>query len=173
MRALAMTDELTDAPNRRAVLARLDAQLALPGARCSVALLDVDHFKSINDQHGHPAGDEVLRTIAAHLRAQVPEPAFFGRLGGEEFLVVLPGADTAAALAAGERLREAIRGLEMSQWFADGLGITASLGVATQRDGAETSTTLLQRADAALYEAKRSGRNRVVASDDVPGEHAA
>jgi diguanylate cyclase (GGDEF)-like protein len=173
MRALAMTDELTDAPNRRAVLTRLDAQLALPGARCSVALLDVDHFKSINDQHGHPAGDEVLRTIAAHLRAQVPEPAYFGRLGGEEFLVVLPGADAAAALAAGERLREAIRDLDMSRWFADGRGITASLGVATQRDAAETSSTLLQRADAALYEAKRSGRNLVVASDHEVGGRAA
>jgi diguanylate cyclase (GGDEF)-like protein len=173
MRELAMTDELTDAPNRRAVLTRLDAQLALPGARCSVALLDVDHFKDINDQHGHPAGDEVLRTISADLRAHVPEPAFFGRLGGEEFLVVLPGADTPAALDAAERLRGAIRRVDMSRWFADGRGITASLGVATQRDGAETSSTLLQRADAALYEAKRSGRDRVVASGNVVGERAA
>jgi diguanylate cyclase (GGDEF)-like protein len=165
MRALAMTDELTGAPNRRAVLTRLDALLEATGPGCSVALLDLDHFKSINDQHGHPAGDEVLRTIAVRLRSAVAEPAFFGRLGGEEFLVVLPGADAAAARDAGERLREAILGLDAGRWLPDGRRLTASVGTATQRSGGETSSALLQRADAALYEAKRSGRNRVVASD--------
>jgi diguanylate cyclase (GGDEF)-like protein len=168
MRALAMTDELTGAPNRRAVLTRLDALLAEPGSRCAIALLDVDHFKSINDQHGHPAGDEVLRTLAARLHARVAEPAFFGRLGGEEFLVVLPGADVASAVAAGELLRAAVPEVDLTRWFDDGRTLTASVGVAMQRDGTETSSTLLQRADAALYEAKRSGRDRVVAGDAHP-----
>lgn len=164
MRELAMTDELTGVPNRRAVLQRLAALLAdRDGRGLSIALIDVDHFKSINDEHGHPAGDEVLRVIAERLRVLVKDPWFIGRLGGEEFLVVLPGAALDEACALGEQVRAAFMEIDVSRWFPDGRGITASLGVTTQTSEDDTTSTLLQRADAALYEAKRTGRNRVVA----------
>jgi GGDEF domain-containing protein len=91
MHMLAMTDELTGAPNRRAVLSHLEALLQQTDApACSILIIDIDHFKSINDRHGHPAGDETLKLFTTKLRQAVPEPAFLGRLGGEEFVVVLP-----------------------------------------------------------------------------------
>ena len=93
MHALAMTDELTGVPNRRAVLSKLEPLLESANASCAMLIIDIDHFKSINDQHGHPEGDEALKRVAERLRSQVREPAFIGRLGGEEFVVVLPGAD--------------------------------------------------------------------------------
>jgi diguanylate cyclase (GGDEF)-like protein len=174
MRELAMTDELTGVPNRRAVLQRLAALLAeRDGRGLSIALIDVDHFKSINDEHGHPAGDEVLRVIAERLRALVKDPAFIGRLGGEEFLVVLPGAALDEACALGERVRATFTEIDVSRWFPDGRGITASLGVTTQTSEDDTTSTLLQRADAALYEAKRTGRNRVVAGPSAERTRAA
>jgi diguanylate cyclase (GGDEF)-like protein len=173
MHELAMTDELTGVPNRRAVLQRLAALLkARTGERLSIALIDVDNFKSINDEHGHPAGDEVLKVIAERVRALVMEPAFIGRLGGEEFLVVLPNQPLDQACALGERLRASVMQIDVSRWFPDGRGITASLGVTAQISDDDTPSTLLQRADAALYEAKRTGRNRVVA-DATPLRHRA
>jgi diguanylate cyclase (GGDEF)-like protein len=166
MRRLAMTDELTGVPNRRAVLGRLDEVLRRrDGGGCAVLLLDVDNFKTINDQHGHPAGDEVLRLIADGLRALVVEPAFLGRLGGEEFLFVLPGASLEQGRQFAERLRAAVMALDASRWVAG--PITASLGIAVQQTPDDTTSTVLQRADAALYEAKRGGRNRVVAGPAV------
>jgi diguanylate cyclase (GGDEF)-like protein len=174
MHTLAMTDELTGVPNRRAVLKRLEALLATrTGARCAVLLLDVDHFKNINDQHGHPAGDEVLRILADQLRDVVREPAFFGRLGGEEFLIVLPDAEPATAVATAEQLRAAVLEVDASRWFVDGRRITASLGVAVQERPEDTPSALLKRADGALYEAKRTGRNRVVAAGGDPHPRAA
>jgi diguanylate cyclase (GGDEF)-like protein len=115
----------------------------------------------------------VLKVIAARVRALVVEPAFIGRLGGEEFLVVVPAAPLDQACALGERLRAAVMQIDVSRWFPDGRGITASLGVAAQLSDDDTPSTLLQRADAALYEAKRTGRNRVVADDSALRERAA
>jgi diguanylate cyclase (GGDEF)-like protein len=174
MHTLAMTDELTGMPNRRAVLKRLENLLALrDGTRCAVLLLDVDHFKNINDQHGHPAGDEVLRILADGLRDVIREPAFFGRLGGEEFLIVLPDTALEAAVATAERLRSAVLQVDASRWYVDGRRITASLGVTVQERAEDTTSALLKRADGALYEAKRTGRNRVVAAGADPRPRAA
>ena len=96
MRTLAMTDELTGVPNRRAVLRGSSRSWPQPNApSCAMLIIDIDHFKSINDQHGHAEGDEALKLVASKLREEVQEPAFIGRLGGEEFVVVMPGADLA------------------------------------------------------------------------------
>jgi diguanylate cyclase (GGDEF)-like protein len=169
MRKLAMTDELTGVPNRRAVLVRLDPVLSKPSdPPCSILIIDIDHFKSINDHHGHAAGDQVLKVVAERVRSGVIEPAFFGRLGGEEFLVVLPGVVQDPALQMAESFRNGIMSLDTGRWFADRRSITASIGVATSSPGGDTVSSILQRADAALYAAKRSGRNCVRCEPDMP-----
>jgi diguanylate cyclase (GGDEF)-like protein len=169
MRMLALTDELTGVPNRRDVLRRLEDLLRRDGgAPCSVLIVDIDHFKSINDHHGHPVGDEVLRFIARELRTAVREPAFFGRLGGEEFLVVLPDTSLENACAAAERVREQIMAIDTTRWFPARRRITASIGVAISTPGSCTSSEMLMRADAALYAAKRAGRNCVRVAPEGP-----
>ena len=162
MHTLAMTDELTGLPNRRAVLARLRALLERPDApRCALMIADLDHFKPINDRHGHAVGDEVLRAVGALLTEAVREPVFVGRLGGEEFLVVLPETDLGSARQAAERIREQVSAIDTGRWLP-GQGLTVSLGVTVSRPAGDTESHMLRRADAALYEAKHSGRNRVV-----------
>jgi diguanylate cyclase (GGDEF)-like protein len=162
MRQLAMTDELTGVPNRRAVLARLEPLLAKADEPpCSILIIDIDHFKTINDHHGHVAGDQVLKLVAARVASAVSEPGFFGRLGGEEFLIVLPGTPMEAARGIAEGFRERIMSLDTARWFTDRRRITASIGVTPSEPGADTISSMLQRADAALYVAKRSGRNCV------------
>lgn len=163
MRKLAMTDELTGVPNRRAVLSRLAPLLQQPvAASCAMLIIDIDHFKSINDQHGHAEGDEALKAVARELRAEVREPAFIGRLGGEEFLVVVPGADFDKANRLAERFRETVMGIDTRRWLMD-RRITVSIGVTMAKPSGDTPSSMLQRADAALYEAKRAGRNCVKA----------
>jgi diguanylate cyclase (GGDEF)-like protein len=160
MRKLAMTDELTGAPNRRAVLAHLEAILQRGGAsRCSILLIDVDHFKSINDRHGHPVGDETLRLLTARLRNALAEPAVLGRLGGEEFVVVLPDTTLHEANLIAEQVRTQVSSLDVVRWLGERL-ITVSIGVTTST-GADTVSAMLRRADAALYTAKHAGRNCV------------
>ncbi|MBX5463056.1 MAG: GGDEF domain-containing protein [Steroidobacteraceae bacterium] len=169
MRMLALTDELTGVPNRRDVLRRLEDLLQREGEqRCSVLIVDIDHFKSINDHHGHPIGDEVLKFIARELRTAVREPAFFGRLGGEEFLVVLPNTSLENACAAAERYREQIMAIDTTRWFPARRRITASIGVAVSKPGTCTSSDMLMRADDALYAAKRAGRNCVRVAPETP-----
>jgi diguanylate cyclase (GGDEF)-like protein len=162
MRVLAMTDELTSVPNRRAVLGRLDPLLRRedPGL-CAILIIDIDFFKAINDQLGHSTGDEVLKVVAATIRSGVSEPAFFGRLGGEEFLIVLPGNGLEQARTMGENLCGWIRAIDTSHWYGEQRRITCSVGVAVSIPGKDTPSSMLQRADAALYAAKRSGRNCV------------
>lgn len=158
MHGLAMTDELTQLRNRRHVLSRLETLVA-NGTAGALLIADIDHFKAINDDHGHPVGDEVLRAVAATLRAAVPAGAEIGRLGGEEFVVVLPRTGHATALQVAEQARRAVAALDASKWLPD-RGVTISIGVTTfaRRDDL---ATILRRADEALYEAKRGGRNCV------------
>ncbi len=160
MRALAMTDELTGVPNRRAVLTYLGDRLqqtdALP---CSILVIDIDHFKVINDQHGHPVGDVTLQQFTTTLRAAAAEPAIFGRLGGEEFMVVMPGTDLRGAHIVAERIRAQVPSIDLSRWLGE-KRITVSIGIATST-GSDSVSTILRRADAALYEAKHAGRNCV------------
>ncbi|MBV8805377.1 MAG: GGDEF domain-containing protein [Sinobacteraceae bacterium] len=169
MRYLAHTDELTDVPNRRSVLSRLEPLLRDPDhGSCAVLIIDVDHFKKINDQYGHPIGDEVLKVVANAVRSVVGEPNFFGRLGGEEFLIVLPRADLNAARTTAERFREAIMSVDTSRWFSDRRRITASIGCAVSIPATDTPSTMLKRADLALYAAKRGGRNCVRTEPALP-----
>lgn len=162
MRYLALTDELTGVPNRRSVLSRLDPLLRDPDeGSCAILIIDIDHFKKINDQHGHPTGDEVLKVVATTVRSGVIEPGFFGRLGGEEFLIVLPHSDLSQARSSAERFRESIMAIDTSRWFPDRRRITASIGCAVSMPGADTPSSMLKRADFALYAAKRNGRNCV------------
>ncbi|MFL6600343.1 MAG: diguanylate cyclase domain-containing protein [Steroidobacteraceae bacterium] len=162
MKYLALTDELTGVPNRRSVLSRLEPLLRDPDAgSCAILIMDIDHFKKINDQYGHPVGDEVLKVVANTVRNCVAEPGFFGRLGGEEFLIVLPRLDLSGMRAEAERLREEIMSIDTSRWCVDRRRITASIGCAVSMPGADTPSTMLKRADFALYAAKRSGRNCV------------
>jgi diguanylate cyclase (GGDEF)-like protein len=163
MRSLAHTDELTGLPNRRDVLTRLQQLLDRPaGAGCAVLLADLDHFKRINDEHGHLVGDEVLRAVATRLTESVREPVVVGRLGGEEFLVVLPDTELEAARQVAERIREQVAAIDTRRWF-EGAPLTISLGVAAADAGGDSVSNMLRRADDALYDAKRAGRNRVIA----------
>lgn len=156
---LSRTDALTGLPNRRAFDAALRSALGDGTVRGpSVALIDIDHFKTINDVHGHPVGDRVLADVARVLRESAGALATVSRYGGEEFAVLLPGADGLAAELQGEYLREAVYNLPL------GFPVSVSVGVASRRAG-EDVETLIRRADEALYAAKRGGRNRVVVSD--------
>jgi diguanylate cyclase (GGDEF)-like protein len=162
MHVLAMTDELTGVPNRRAVLGRLDPLLRRDDPEpCAILIIDIDFFKAINDQLGHSTGDEVLKVVASAVRAAVHEPAFFGRLGGEEFLIVLPNTRLLEAHVMAESFCERIRAIDTSRWFDDRRRVTCSIGVAVSVPGRDTPSTMLQRADGALYSAKRGGRNCV------------
>jgi len=162
MHTLAMTDELTGLPNRRAVLARLRSLLERPDTPpCALMIADLDHFKPINDLHGHGIGDDVLRAVGGVLTAAVREPVFVGRLGGEEFLVVLPQTDLDSARQAAERIREQVSAIDTGRWFTD-RGLSVSIGVTVSQPGGDAASHMLRRADAALYAAKHDGRNRVV-----------
>jgi len=161
MRNLAMTDDLTGVPNRRALLKRLAPLVEPPNGRIhALLIIDIDHFKSINDQYGHPEGDEALKLVAASLRAEVHEPAFIGRLGGEEFAVVVPDSDPEAGRLLAERFRESVMKIDTRRWLAD-RRLTVSIGMTVSKLASDSPSHMLQRADAALYEAKRAGRNCV------------
>ena len=159
---LAELDELTGASNRRCIMRMLEEEIARSvrnGSPCSIALIDLDWFKRINDTYGHPTGDEVLRTFSITMFANIRSVDQFGRYGGEEFLLVLPDMDTERAVRALDRLRAIIADLDWSA-FSPGMKVTMSAGVATLNSN-ETSDTLLARADSALYAAKGQGRNRI------------
>ena len=162
LRRLATTDALTGAANRGHFLQRAGAELERArryGRPLAVLMLDIDHFKQINDQHGHAVGDEAIRQTTAACRALVRQQDLVGRLGGEEFGILLPEADLAAALHLAERLRARIAALELAL-PAGTLRMTASFGVAQWQAG-DGVDELLGQADRGLYAAKRAGRNRV------------
>jgi two-component system cell cycle response regulator len=163
---LAVTDPLTGLYNRR----HMDNQLAVQvtnaasrGKAVAVLALDVDFFKPINDTHGHDVGDRVLQELATRLKAQVRAIDLCCRMGGEEFVVILPETDLQVGFTVAERLRRAIANKPFNAGAKQGpLAITVSIGVAGFESLTDTPQAILKRADDALYEAKRSGRNRVV-----------
>lgn len=167
LHALAMTDPLTGAANRRSLerfaAAAIDAARP-PACTVSVVALDVDHFKRINDLHGHAVGDDVLRRVAEACQRELRQCDLLGRTGGEEFVAVLPGTSIEAAQCVAQRLLAAIEALELDG-IATGLVVTASLGVAEFLPADNDFAQVLQRADAALYRAKRNGRNRIECDD--------
>lgn len=164
---LAVTDGLTGLSNRR----YLDGHLKLlfnramaRGRPLSICLTDIDRFKQVNDTYGHDAGDDVLREFAARVRSTVRGADLACRYGGEEFVVVMPDTSLDVAAAVAERLRERIESkpFQLRTSTAE-LNVTASMGIATIMPGIETPEQLLKQADRALYQAKNTGRNRVVA----------
>jgi diguanylate cyclase (GGDEF)-like protein len=173
----AATDGLTGLPNKRAVtdaLKRTFAQATTTKAPMALLLIDLDHFKQVNDQRGHGVGDQVLANVGATLRGSLRSQDFAGRNGGEEFAVLLPDTEISAALEIAERIRAAIA--EISLPGSD-VTVSASIGVAGFPDHASTLDRLERLADAALYVAKRQGRNRVELADlaavpDHPGPSA-
>lgn len=166
-RSLAMHDELTGLPNRRysmEVLARVVAARQRHPQHLSLMMLDIDHFKQINDQYGHLAGDQALRRLADQLRARLRLQDHVGRLGGEEFLVILPDTPAQGALRLAEDLRRSVEQLhgQRADSAAEDLGMTISIGVCslTPADALD-ALAAIELADQALYLAKQNGRNRV------------
>ena len=165
--SLALADELTGLYNRRYLLAHLDelvARVNRDGVGAAVLLVDIDHFKRVNDTFGHAAGDDVLRELSARAMKAVRTVDLVARLGGEEFVVVMPETDPQIATAVAERLRLAVAGEPfIIRASGERLSITISIGVTTATPWREHRDRLLKRADDALYQAKAQGRDQVVA----------
>jgi diguanylate cyclase (GGDEF)-like protein len=163
---LATTDGLTRLYNRRHFMERAESEFVRSHRykrELSVFLLDADHFKDINDNHGHETGDRVLRILAETCRQSLRQLDVLGRYGGEEFVVLLPETSSSLAQEAAERLRKQIEELRLPASAGD-IRITVSIGVATAGETTESVAALINQADRALYEAKRGGRNRVAAA---------
>ncbi len=162
---LATRDELTGLPNRRAAIERMQHELAVrarPEPLMSLAVIDIDHFKRINDNHGHAAGDAVLRRFSEHAQSVMRRGDTLARWGGEEFLLVMPATGIAQGMAALNRIRQALRDASFAD-VAPGAALTFSAGVA-ECGGEQDLEPAVARADTAMYEAKRAGRDRIVAS---------
>jgi two-component system cell cycle response regulator len=161
--ALALTDELTGLPNRRAVLQRLSEEMERTGREgrpLSVILVDLDQFKRVNDSFGHGAGDEVLVEFARRLRGKVRSYDVVARIGGDEFLVLLPGVPQHDAIRVAERLRDAVASAPFGAESGRAHRVTASFGVAPVM-ARSSEGNLLASADRALYVAKNNGGNQV------------
>ncbi len=160
----ASTDALTGLPNRRYFdeYVSLMAQRRRAGDAVGILMVDIDKFKVLNDTHGHATGDQVLRAVAGAIVAAVREDDVPARFGGEEFVVLLRNPDSGVALEVGERIRTAVRDLDLRRHGVRGVSVSVGVAVA---DGPETSIDeLIESADRALYRAKRAGRDRVVAA---------
>jgi two-component system cell cycle response regulator len=164
---MAITDPLTGLYNRRYMenhLAALVEQAAARGKPLTALVLDIDYFKAINDSHGHDAGDDVLREFATRIRKSIRGIDLACRYGGEEFVIIMPETDMAVATIVAERLRRRIASEAFAiQQGSGSLEVTISIGLATLDTADDNATSILKRADQALYRAKRDGRNRVVA----------
>lgn len=165
-RRLAATDMLSGLLNRRGFEAAARTLLAATRRKArgvALVLLDLDHFKAINDRFGHPAGDRVLQGVAQRIGQAIGRRDIFARIGGEEFALILTDVDAQAAACAVEVLRRQVE--TMTPDLPEPCSITASFGVAVSADGNETLSDLLLRADRALYRSKETGRNRVTVAD--------
>jgi diguanylate cyclase (GGDEF)-like protein len=166
LRRLSVTDPLTEAYNREFLQQRLPPALEQADRRgepLAVAMIDIDHFKEVNDRFGHAIGDRVLAEVASRLRAAIRAGDLLVRYGGEEFLVVLPGSDAIQAAEIAERMRLKMES-DPIQTEGAAVPVRISVGVAQHRPGADTPSQLVRRADTALYAAKGRGRNRVEVS---------
>jgi len=173
LQVLATRDPLTGVLNRRSLfdgMAALQGAALAAGEPLSVIMVDIDHFKSINDRFGHATGDKVIKMLANILTESVRAEDLVGRYGGEEFCVALPGVDETEAARIAERMRVTLNNGKSAR-FTSALRISASFGVATDTTGRAVATALVDQADKALYQAKEAGRNRVVCWTQVAGEH--
>ena len=165
---IANTDVLTFLPNRRKIIVDLQEEVIRSnryGTPLSISLLDLDHFKDINDTYGHTTGDEALRSVASRLRDQIRNPDTIGRYGGEEFLIVLPSSELKAAGEQAERLCQTVRAMQIDA-NDHSFTVTISVGVAQYRIRDENWEQFLHRVDEALYKAKEQGRDRWVVSEE-------
>ncbi|MGW8252138.1 MAG: GGDEF domain-containing protein, partial [Anaerolineales bacterium] len=177
MQRLAVTDTLTGVYNRRGLFEHGEREInrSLRSSRPLAAImLDIDHFKQVNDAHSHAVGDQVLQTLARLCQENLREVDIFGRYGGEEFAILLPDTDIDSAIQAAERLRRCVSEAQITTQHGP-ISITVSLGVASNEGEINNLAVLLDRADSAMYEAKHSGRNQVylAESQQVPTEHPA
>lgn len=164
LRHLATTDVLTGLPNRRYFMERLEqewSRLHRFGGQAAIMMLDLDHFKQVNDNYGHGVGDQVLKAFAEVLRLAIRRMDVPGRLGGEEFAVILPGAQLDGARVLAERVRQAVMEMPVQDALGQRVPVTVSIGLASFEPAAACSEALLTRVDEALYRAKTMGRNRV------------
>jgi diguanylate cyclase (GGDEF)-like protein len=164
--ALSITDPLTGAPNRRHLFQRLEVEVARAnrfGTQLSILMVDIDHFKQLNDANGHRAGDDVLRRVADLLRLSVRKVDLVARYGGEEFLIILPQVTKAEAIEVAEKLRQSIEDTPFEYGPSQPLGkVTISVGAANLPSDATQQDQLVDCADSALYAAKRAGRNKAI-----------
>jgi diguanylate cyclase len=161
------TDVLTFLPNRRKIIVELQEEVIRSnryGTPLSISILDIDHFKKVNDTYGHTTGDETLRSVAARLRDHIRHPDIIGRYGGEEFLIVLPNSEVKAAADQASRLCQQVRTMQIEA-NNHVLSVTISIGIAQFRVGQENWEGFLHRADEALYKAKGSGRDQWVVAE--------
>jgi diguanylate cyclase (GGDEF)-like protein len=164
---LAATDPLTGVANRRQFIEQVEAEIARAkrdGAPFSLLALDIDHFKTINDSHGHQVGDDILRGFVQKCLDAIRPYDGVARVGGEEFMVLLPQTALTVGQSIGERIREAIAGSAFAVQSGQAIPLTVSIGVSQfGRDG-DTIDDILRAADERLYRAKHQGRNRVIAA---------
>ena len=164
-RQLAMHDELTGLPNRRACLdglGRMLAQTQRNATPLTLMMIDIDHFKAINDNYGHQSGDAVLRTMSNCISDRLRMQDLAGRIGGEEFLVILPDTDLQGAKALAEHLRQSVEAADFVTDKGQPLQVTVSIGLHSLRTESDsTINSLISNADQAMYRAKQMGRNRV------------
>lgn len=167
MKAMAAVDSLTGLINKKQFLERIEAVIncASPGAPLSLAMLDIDFFKNVNDRYGHQAGDNVLVEVSRILRQSLRETDIICRYGGEEFAVIMPGTPRDRALDVMDRVRSVVEGAPIAISGLETLSVTVSCGVACCPEDAGDSGALIMRSDTALYTAKRTGRNKVLGYD--------
>ncbi|MDA8098495.1 MAG: diguanylate cyclase [Nitrospiraceae bacterium] len=164
LRHIAVTDELTGLKNRRYIMDNLDKEYqraVRTGSPLSLAILDIDHFKKINDNFGHAAGDAVLKAVSREMESTLRSYDLLGRIGGEEFLIASPGSTLDECRGLAERIRERIQARDIP-FLSDTISVTISAGVTSLCEQDAKAEKLLARADEALYTAKQLGRNRVV-----------
>ena len=166
---IAEIDALTFLLNRRMIVKKLQGEVVRAeryNSLLSISVVDVDHFKVVNDTYGHSTGDEVLRQVASQLQDHIRHPDIVGRYGGEEFLILLPSSDANAAAEQAQRLCKHMRELVVPiNHGGQTIKITVSIGIAQFQNGTDTWETLLNRADNAMYEAKNKGRDRWVVAE--------
>ncbi len=166
---VAQIDALTFLLNRRMIVRKLQDEVLRAeryNSLLSISVVDVDHFKVVNDTYGHPVGDEALRQVAGQLQDHIRQPDIVGRYGGEEFLILLPSSDANAAAEQAMRLCKEIRKMIIPINHSEqALSVTISVGIAQFRQGVDTWDTLLSRADTAMYKAKNNGRDRWSTAD--------
>jgi diguanylate cyclase (GGDEF)-like protein len=173
LKYIGLTDALTGVYNRRYIDRRLLEEVGRArrqSYRISCIYIDVDHFKRVNDTHGHQAGDDVLRDVAARIKAELRMSDVMGRFGGEEFVALLIDADLDAANMVAQRIRASVAGQPFMLAEGQALAVTVSVGVSTLDDFErghaieDVASALVAQADQALYQAKQNGRNQVVAA---------